>query len=40
MIDGDEIIHYDYQDISIAVSTPKGLMAPVIRNRGFRFALE
>ena len=32
MIDGDEIIHYDYQDISIAVSTPKGLMAPVIRN--------
>ena len=32
MIDGDEIIHYDYQDISIAVSTPKGLMAPVVRN--------
>ena len=32
MIDGDEIVHYDYQDISIAVSTPKGLMAPVIRN--------
>ena len=27
MIDGDEIVHYDYQDISIAVSTPKGLMA-------------
>ena len=32
MIDGDEIVHYDYQDISIAVSTPKGLMAPVVRN--------
>ena len=27
MIDGDEIIHYGYCDISIAVSTPKGLMA-------------
>ena len=32
MIDGDEIVQYDYQDISIAVSTPKGLMAPVVRN--------
>jgi len=32
MIDGDEIIHYGYYDISIAVSTPKGLMAPVVRN--------
>ena len=32
MIDGDEIVNYDYQDISIAVSTPKGLMAPVVRN--------
>ena len=32
MIDGEEIINYEYQDISIAVSTPKGLMAPVIRN--------
>ena len=32
MIDGDEIINYEYQDISIAVSTPKGLMAPVVRN--------
>ena len=32
MIDGDEMVHYEYQDISIAVSTPKGLMAPVIRN--------
>ncbi len=32
MIDGEEIINYEYQDISIAVSTPKGLMAPVVRN--------
>ena len=30
MIDGEEIINYEYQDISIAVSTPKGLMAPVL----------
>ncbi len=31
-IDGDEIIQYDYADISIAVSGPKGLVVPVIRN--------
>jgi len=31
-IDGDEIIYHDYCDISIAVSTPKGLVVPVIRN--------
>jgi len=31
-IDGDSIIYYDYADISIAVSTDKGLMVPVIRN--------
>lgn len=31
-IDGDEVIHYDYCDISIAVSAPKGLVVPVIRN--------
>ncbi len=31
-IDEDEIIYYDYCDISIAVSTPKGLVVPVIRN--------
>ena len=31
-IDGDEIIYHDYIDISIAVSTPKGLVVPVIRN--------
>ncbi|WP_378185780.1 2-oxoglutarate dehydrogenase complex dihydrolipoyllysine-residue succinyltransferase [Aquimarina sp. W85] len=32
MIDGDHMISYDFQDISIAVSGPKGLMVPVIRN--------
>ena len=32
MIDGDELVTYDYQDISIAVSGPKGLMVPVLRN--------
>ncbi len=31
-IDGDEIIFHDYADISIAVSAPKGLVVPVIRN--------
>lgn len=31
-IDGDEIISFDYADISIAVSGPKGLVVPVIRN--------
>ena len=32
MIDGKEMISYDFCDISIAVSGPKGLMVPVIRN--------
>lgn len=32
MIDGDFQIKYDFQDISIAVSGPKGLMVPVMRN--------
>lgn len=31
-IDGDEIIFYDYADVGIAVSAPKGLMVPVLRN--------
>ena len=31
-IDGDEIIYHQYCDISIAVSAPKGLVVPVIRN--------
>ena len=32
MIDGQEIVLHDFQDISIAVSGPKGLMVPVLRN--------
>jgi 2-oxoglutarate dehydrogenase E2 component (dihydrolipoamide succinyltransferase) len=32
MIDGNEQIVYDYCDISVAVSGPKGLMVPVVRN--------
>ncbi|WP_438962657.1 2-oxoglutarate dehydrogenase complex dihydrolipoyllysine-residue succinyltransferase [Nonlabens sp.] len=32
MIDGKEMLTYEYKDISIAVSGPKGLMVPVIRN--------
>ena len=31
-IDGDNIVYHDYTDISIAVSAPKGLVVPVIRN--------
>ncbi len=31
-IDGDEMVYHDYCDISIAVSAPKGLVVPVIRN--------
>ena len=31
-ISGEEIIYHDYCDISIAVSAPKGLVVPVIRN--------
>ncbi len=32
MIDGDEVVFHDYADIGIAVSAPKGLMVPVLRN--------
>ena len=32
MIDGKEILFHDYADIGIAVSSPKGLMVPVVRN--------
>ncbi len=31
-IDGEEIVYHDFCDVSIAVSTPKGLVVPVIRN--------
>ena len=32
MIEGENIIHFNYTDIGIAVSAPKGLMVPVVRN--------
>ena len=32
MIDGKEAVFHDYADIGIAVSSPKGLMVPVVRN--------
>jgi 2-oxoglutarate dehydrogenase E2 component (dihydrolipoamide succinyltransferase) len=32
MIDGEEIVYHNYADIGIAVSAPKGLMVPVLRN--------
>jgi 2-oxoglutarate dehydrogenase E2 component (dihydrolipoamide succinyltransferase) len=32
MIDGDEIVYHNFADVGIAVSAPKGLMVPVIRN--------
>ncbi len=31
-IEGDEIVYHDYCDISIAVSAPRGLVVPVVRN--------
>lgn len=32
MIDGEEIVYHNFVDISIAVSSPRGLVVPVIRN--------
>jgi 2-oxoglutarate dehydrogenase E2 component (dihydrolipoamide succinyltransferase) len=32
MIDGENLVTFEYTDISIAVSAPKGLMVPVVRN--------
>ena len=31
-LEGDEIVYHDYLDVSIAVSAPKGLVVPVVRN--------
>ncbi|MBN6709977.1 dihydrolipoyllysine-residue succinyltransferase, partial [Haemophilus haemoglobinophilus] len=31
-IDGDDIVYHNYFDISIAISTPRGLVTPVVRN--------
>jgi len=32
VIDGEDIVYRDYNDISVAVATPKGLVVPVVRN--------
>jgi 2-oxoglutarate dehydrogenase E2 component (dihydrolipoamide succinyltransferase) len=32
IIDGEDIVYHNYCDVSIAVSTPKGLVVPIIRN--------
>lgn len=32
MIDGDQVVSFEYADVSIAVSSPKGLVVPVVRN--------
>ncbi len=38
-IDGEEIVYRDYLDVSVAVSAPKGLVVPVVRNaQGMSFA--
>jgi 2-oxoglutarate dehydrogenase E2 component (dihydrolipoamide succinyltransferase) len=38
-LEGDEIVYHDYLDVSIAVSAPKGLVVPVVRNAdGMSFA--
>jgi 2-oxoglutarate dehydrogenase E2 component (dihydrolipoamide succinyltransferase) len=39
-IDGENILYHDYCDISIAVSAPKGLVVPVIRNAESRSMAE
>jgi 2-oxoglutarate dehydrogenase E2 component (dihydrolipoamide succinyltransferase) len=31
-IDGDELVFHDFADVGVAVSTPKGLVVPVVRN--------
>jgi 2-oxoglutarate dehydrogenase E2 component (dihydrolipoamide succinyltransferase) len=33
-LDGNEIVYHDYSDIGIAVSSPRGLVVPVLRNAG------
>lgn len=32
MIDGTEVVYHNYADVGVAVSTPRGLMVPIIRN--------
>ena len=31
-LDGDDIIYHDYCDVGVAVSTPRGLVVPVVKN--------
>ncbi len=31
-VDGDEIVYHDYYDVGIAVSSPRGLVVPILRN--------
>ncbi|MFX5272026.1 2-oxo acid dehydrogenase subunit E2, partial [Acinetobacter baumannii] len=31
-IDGEDIVYFDYVDLSVAVSAPNGLVVPVVRN--------
>src|SRR5207248_10443935 len=31
-LEGDEIVYHDYLDVSVAVSAPKGLVVPVVRD--------
>jgi len=38
-LDGNDVIYHDYHDVGIAVSTPRGLVVPVLRNaEGMSFA--
>jgi 2-oxoglutarate dehydrogenase E2 component (dihydrolipoamide succinyltransferase) len=39
-IDGDDIVYHDYCDISIAVSTERGLVTPVVRNADKLFSAQ
>lgn len=32
MIDGNELVYHNYADVGVAVSTPRGLVVPIIRN--------
>ncbi len=33
-VEGDDIVYHDYYDIGIAVSSPRGLVVPILRNAG------
>lgn len=38
VIDGEDIVYRDYIDISVAVSSPTGLVVPVLLSRSIRWA--